>query len=313
MRWSYSSSRSFRQCQRQWFYKNVAASAKAKDPLRRRAYLLGKLKSISAWRGQIVDDVISGTIIPCVNRNTTITLNEAKRRARVLFDKQLEFGRSHPIDDPDLRVSDEGERFVLFHTMEYEGELPVQEIDSAWNEIETALGNLFVLGDMKNLLKDSDYIIAQRALQFSLMDRVSVLAYPDLIAFRNGAPPTIIDWKVHAFGQNDAWLQLAIYAIALSRCTPHKDFPEGFAIEPTDCQLFEAQLLTNVVRKHDLDEDQLTDAEEYIIESAYEMTCLTEGKKYAELDIDRFRPAVYSESCQRCAFRKICWEGQHVH
>ena len=59
MRWSYSSSRSFKQCQKQWFFKNVVASAKSKDPFRRRAYMLSKLQSISAWRGKIVDDVIS--------------------------------------------------------------------------------------------------------------------------------------------------------------------------------------------------------------------------------------------------------------
>jgi hypothetical protein len=289
------------------------ASAKAKDPLRRRAYMLGKLNSISAWRGKIVDEVISSAIIPCINRNSTITLKDAKRRARALFDKQLAFARSHPIEESGLRVSAEGDRFALFHAMEYGGRIPEEEIKTAWNEIETALGNLFVLGDMKDLLKGSDYIIAQRAIQFPLMDDVSVLAYPDLIAFRTGSPPVIVDWKVHAFGLNDAWLQLAIYAIALSRSNPHKDFPEGFSVGPTDSKLFEAQLLTNVVREHVLDEDHIIDAEEYIIESAYEMTCLTEGKKYKELDIDRFRPAAYPELCQRCAFRAICWEGQHVH
>ena len=40
MGWSYSASRSFRQCQRQWYFKNVAASARAKYPFRKRAYLL---------------------------------------------------------------------------------------------------------------------------------------------------------------------------------------------------------------------------------------------------------------------------------
>ena len=198
--------------------------------------------------------------------------------------------------------------------MEYDGAIPEQEIDIAWQEIEKALANLFVLGDIKTLLKSSGYIVAQRALQFSLMDDVNVLAYPDLIAFRNDAAPIIVDWKVHTFGQNDAWLQLAIYAIALSKCKSHKDFPPQFAIKATQANLYEAQLLTNVVREYRLDEDHVTEAEEYMIGSAYyEMSCLTDGRDYGNLDIADFHPAIHAESCQRCAFRAICWESQHVH
>jgi hypothetical protein len=49
--WSISDSKTFRRCQRQWFYKSIAGNAKAADPVRHRLYLLSKLQSISAWRG----------------------------------------------------------------------------------------------------------------------------------------------------------------------------------------------------------------------------------------------------------------------
>lgn len=145
------------------------------------------------------------------------------------------------------------------------------------------------------------------------MDDVTVLAYPDAIVFRRDDPPAIIDWKVHAFGTNDAWLQLAIYAIALSRCKPHVDFPSGFRTQPQELALYEVQLLTNVVRKHSLDKEQIVEAEEYMISSAYEIACLTEGKKQADLNVEDFRTSVYEETCQRCAFRAICWEKSHVY
>ena len=313
MRWSYSASRSFRQCQRQWYFKNAVSSARAKDSFRKRAYLLGKLQSISAWRGRIVDDVISNTIIPNLNRGFCLTLKEAKRRARDLFNRQLTYARSHPITDLTLQVSKEGDDFAVFHQMEYEGELLEYEIQRAWCEIETALANLFSLDDIKYILKSSDYIVSQRALQFALMDDVTVLAYPDAIAFRRNASPVIIDWKVHAFGTNDAWLQLAVYAIALSRCKPHADFPDGFELQPQESTLYEVQLLTNMVRQHSLEEEQIIEAEEYMIGSAYEIACLTEGKKYADLSVDDFRSAVHAKTCERCAFRAICWEESHVH
>lgn len=313
MRWSYSASRSFRQCQRQWFFKNVAADARTKDLFRRRAYLLGKLRSISAWRGAIVDDVISKTLIPNLNRGFCITLADAKARARSLFNRQLAYARRHPITDLSLQVSKEGDDFAVFHAMEYEDTLQEHEIERAWYEVETALTNLFRSDAVKYLLKSSDYIVPQRAIQFRLMDSVSVLAYPDAIAFRDASPPAIIDWKVHTFGTNDAWLQLAIYAIALSRCKPHRDFPSGFEIQPREIALYEVQLLTNVVREHSLGEEQIIEAEEYMISSACDIACLTEGRKYADLSVDDFRSAVHAETCERCAFRAICWEESHAH
>ena len=114
MRWSYSASRSFRQCQRQWFFKNVVASAIAKDPFRKRAYLLSKLQSISAWRGKIVDEVISNSIIPDLNRRNCVTLRDAKNRARRLFDRQLAYARRHPITNLDLQVFQRRRRFRGF-------------------------------------------------------------------------------------------------------------------------------------------------------------------------------------------------------
>ena len=60
MIWSISESKTFKRCQRQWYFKNCVASALAKkDPIRREAYLLSKLQTISGWRGQIVDSVLS--------------------------------------------------------------------------------------------------------------------------------------------------------------------------------------------------------------------------------------------------------------
>jgi hypothetical protein len=156
MRWSYSASRSFRQCQRQWFFKNIVASARSSEPVRRRAYLLSKLQSVSAWRGKVVDEVISKTLIPSLNRRDTPTLKVVRQRARDLFDGQLDFALRHPINDPDLRVSDEGEDFTLLYGMEYRQPPTEQEIEQAWTEIEQALANLYKMSSIREALKSAD-------------------------------------------------------------------------------------------------------------------------------------------------------------
>jgi hypothetical protein len=312
MRWSYSASRTFRQCQRSWYFKNAMASARANDAHRRRAYRLSKLRTLSAWRGQIVDDAISTLIVPALNRRRTVTLRDVKNWARERFDRQLAFALKHPINDPDLDVSAAGDAFTLFFEMEYGVTPTAEDIGKAWSEIESALTNLYAMDEVKSALKSADYVIAQRRLQYGLMDGINVAASPDAIAFRPNAAPAIIDWKVHVFGQNDAWLQLAIYALALSRAK-HRDFPAHAACEPKDVVLLEAQLLTGSLREHRVEQDQIDEAEEYIIASACEISALVDGRKYPELKPDEFRAAAYAETCQRCSFRSICWEGSNVH
>ena len=54
-------------------------------------------------------------------------------------------------------------------------------------------------------------------------------------------------------GTKDYWLQLVTYALALTRCTVHRDFARVFqGCEPTEIRLAEVQLLTNRVRDHSL-------------------------------------------------------------
>jgi hypothetical protein len=69
MVWSISSDKTFRRCQRQWFYGQVFGNANArKEPLRYEAYLLSKLQSLSAIRGQAVDDALSERLVPALQR-----------------------------------------------------------------------------------------------------------------------------------------------------------------------------------------------------------------------------------------------------
>jgi len=88
--------------------------------------------------------------------------------------------------------------------------------------------------DFWDLLWAASRCIAQRPLQFVSFG-VKVKAIPDLIAFYADAPPLIIDWKVHARGSYGYRSQLALYALALARCRPHRDFSSPSRIgDPTD-------------------------------------------------------------------------------
>jgi len=103
--------------------------------------------------------------------------------------------------------------------------------------------------------------------------------------------------------------QLALYAIALKRCKPHKDFPsllENF--EEKDICLIEAQLLTNQQRKYVLAEQDIIQTQNYMSESITQMQ-LAEGENPKNTVPEDYPTTNYPEACLICSYRKICWEA----
>jgi hypothetical protein len=138
---------------------------------------------------------------------------------------------------------------------------------------------------------------------------MTVRAVPDVVAFFDDGPPLIVDWKVHIFGLQEAWTQLATYALALMRCTPHNDFPSSLSRwGAKDVRLAEAQLLTNQLRRYSLSDEDVDRADAYIAESVIRMLLATEGRKGKELRPSDFPVAASPDACQRCPFRRLCWE-----
>ena len=266
MRWSFSSARMFRQCQRSWFFKTCFASSGAKDPDRREAYVLSKLQSVSGWRGKLVDQIISQEIIEGLRRGQRITKSQLLAHAKSNFDRDREIALRHRIREPGLNPVQYGS-LTAFRAIEYGESVSDEEMTQAWQDIETAINNLFNMERLRSALKDATYVIAQRSLQFEFAG-VTVMAVPDVLAFYPAEPPLIVDWKVHAYGSRDYRLQLALYAVALTRCTPHRDFPPLLAsFAPTDIRLIEAQLLTGMEHEYVLTTEDLDDLEDYVAAS----------------------------------------------
>jgi len=296
----------FRRCPRQWYYKNIVASAIAKDQHRRKIYLLGKLQSVSAWRGQIVDRLISVVIVNRLRKGQKITLEEAKRLAHEQFSRDLSFARSHnDLKDVNASLHD----FVALRELYYRESIQDRDLELALSEIDLALSNLFNMQEIKSVLKEASLLVSQRTLVFHHCG-TSVRAVPDLIVFSNGRAPLIVDWKVHSFGIQEAWLQLAVYAMALTRCRPHKDFPSNIkTFEPKDTELVEAQLLTGNTRRYHLEGDEVERAEAYIAESVDEIELAIAGRKYQELSDEDFGVTNFASTCKGCGFREICWSA----
>jgi len=312
--WSVSTAKMFERCQRQWFFKTKLANARAKDWERQRAYRLSKLQSVSAWRGNVVDQALSREVIPALERGWPISADRVIHSALARFDRQLQIARAHRIMDPEVKPSDFGDDLAAFHCLEYGGIVDENEILRARDEVVTALRTFFGMEDLIARLRAADRLITQRALSFAHSD-TTVRAVPDVIAFFASAPPSIIDWKVHAFGWRDAWLQLVVYATALTRCKPHRDFPIATdSYEVTDVELLEVQLLTGTIRQHALEARQIAEADAYIARTteAMDLAVGVVNGKAAALEPKTFPATLYPGVCGRCPYRSLCWETEKL-
>jgi hypothetical protein len=314
MIWSFSASKQFLRCQRQWYFKNFVASPQAKrEPIRKEAYLLSKLDSVFAWRGKVVDKVITEYVVPPLHFDGPLNKQHVLQQGRNLFERQLAFAKADRLREPGMVVSRAGDDFAALRDIETEGKVSESLIARAWDDVETALLNLLAMEDLIEDLRTARALVAQRPLSFALdgptSRSIAVKAFPDLISFFDDRAPLIVDWKVHAFGRVDYRLQLVCYALALTRCKPHSDFPASLSqYSPTDIDLLEVQLLTNRQRAYKLREDDVYEFEAYVAETATLMELAVSTSEDDILTPWDLPVARYPEACASCPFPKICWE-----
>jgi hypothetical protein len=267
---------------------------------------LSKLVNLKAWRGKIVDDVISTLVIPAVNRRTPIALESARQAAYGKFNQHRTLGmRPNGIAQA---VGKTDKTFAGFLEVEHGKQIADQDFDKAWLEIDQALRGFFANRYLWKMLQEASVAKAQCFLPFS-HDGASVTANPDVLCFYSGKAPLIIDWKVQSNPIGNYWLQLATYAIALTRCKPQPGWPAlPSGITPSDVNLAEVQLLTGVLRTHTVTRDEVEEIEELITCSTAEMALACMGRAHKDLRAEDFPTARSPSTCQYCPFMKPCWE-----
>jgi hypothetical protein len=313
MKWSINRSKVFQKCQRKWYFSEIVAQPKAKEGIRREAYVLKQLKSIYAWRGSLVDTIIHKLITPSLLHHRLPDETEVLEYAKRLVKSQISFAREQKHKHLGVTKSSSGDNYCALYDLEYDGKLDDELLKVAEEDIALSLRNLLHSDFIDRIAKDNKYVISQRNLSYRCYD-VNVVCIPDMIVFFEDKPPLIIDWKVHAFGNSDAWLQLGIYSVALSNVTPHKDFPENFvktAKDASQINLLEFQLLKNVQRKYSITDDDVLDIEDYIFKSITQMKNLVNGRDYNDLDASLFLTAHNPQICTKCSFKKLCLRNEN--
>jgi hypothetical protein len=277
--------------------------------MRKEAFFLGKLSNLRAWRGKLVDQVVTRFIIPRLKKHEWIDQQAVLNYANDLIQNQLQFGRAKSYRNNVTSSFRNGPHYCAFFELEYGSLLSGDAIQKCVNEINTSLRNLLNSELIKRISEDGLHIIAQRILKLEFSGS-TVNCTPDLIVFFKFAPPAVIDWKVETPTYKDHWLQLGLYGLVLSRVGPHKDFPVEFCSvlrDPRNIELLEFQLLNNRVYNYKITTEDITNIENFIYSSATQMVRFLNGNSVVDPHV--LPSTKNSETCLSCNFRKLCWKG----
>jgi nitroreductase len=66
--WSVSTTKLFQSCPRKYYYQQILAKGDPEDPRTRESAELKQLNNLYAWRGSLVDGVISRFVVPKINK-----------------------------------------------------------------------------------------------------------------------------------------------------------------------------------------------------------------------------------------------------
>lgn len=307
MSWSFSQYITFKECPRKWYFAYKLANPLAtKEPIRKEAFHLKQLKTIDAWRGIIVDKIISEKVIPSVGGGSPISLGESVVEARKCFDDQLAFAKERKWRESGVTKSGEDDYAVLW---ELETGQDINEpLERAWSEIEAALTNFYRMTELWDLFESATHLKPQEQIGFRQYG-IYVTCKPDLLILYKDADPILVDWKVHRYGIKDYRQQLALYALALTQSPLPKKYPMELAgVFPTDIRLREVQLLTEYIYSYDLVESEVNEIKSIIGTSSRKMELLIadEDDDFTYLDVPTTE---FAEKCQKCPFQTICWEN----
>ena len=300
MRWSFSASRSFARCPRQFYYGQIAAyHSSKKDPLRREAFLLKQRKSLPLWRGNLVHHAIERFVVPAWQERLRPNWEDVIARMRAIADEQLEFSAAGRYRETGMTKSKAGQAYCALVGHGPGETLLDSDVHSALETAERALRNLAVMTDLHADITAHRPLFSELRVPVNY-DGVSINAQIDLLYFRQYGRPTIIEWKTYEGTVGDSELQGALYAWAL------QNHPKWRVEQPEAVRILEVQLLRSLVIPHSVSSDSLATLEDTIYRSLCNIRAVAGDAKYATVDISDFPFAQNPNNCAFCPFQTLC-------
>ncbi len=302
IKWSFSTERCFRKCQRLYFFREIAASPKAKDPLRHEAYIRKQLKTVEQWRGLVVHRGIELFVVPSLKERGAVDWGKAVDGTTSLAKRQLVFSAARRYRDPGMTKTAAGDDYAALLADDMGEGMPAGDAEDATDIIRQSILWLSEMRDFWDRVPRRGQLWAELPIHVTY-DGARIKVQLDLLFFQADGRPSIVDWKVYdGVSGSDGLLQTSLYAWALCRSGKWR------VTNIADCELVEAQLLRGEVLCYHPTVEQSKELEDRIYRSLCEMRPLHAETKFNIRNIDEYDFAQNPNSCAYCVYRSMCRE-----
>lgn len=303
MKWSLSSHRAFRTCQRRYFFKYIAAHHAAKrDPIRREAFLLSQGKHLSTWQGLVVHQAIKEFLVPYLQRNASIDWNTVLESALRMARSQFNFSQQRRLREPGMTKAKFPRDYCSLMPHDQGGIIPSKQAEGVLQTIQVCVENLARMEGLLNYIQHRRFYLAETPISVKY-DGARVQVVPDLLFTRGYGQISIVDWKVeqdHSRGDHE--LQTSLYAWVLYNSD------KWHIRSPEDIELIEVQLLQKTTRHHKCSAERFQELGDRIFKSIHEIRALCHSHKYQNQNLLDYEFANNHNTCTYCAFNPLCKE-----
>ena len=243
-RWSFSTDKLFRRCQRQFYFREIAAHHSQKESWRREAFVLKQLKTLELWRGTVIHEGIQHYVVPALKKGDALDWGLLTQQTIQRAKAQLVFSEQKRYREAGISKT-KHEDFCALVPHESGTGVSGEEFEAVCNEIRMAFQRLEGLTDIWRPLSGRKDCEAEKQIWVEF-DDVNIMVQIDLLFARSLGHPTIIDWKSYELGgDTDARLQTVLYGWALWKSKLFDDLHS-----PENIELLECQVQDGVVIKH---------------------------------------------------------------
>jgi PD-(D/E)XK nuclease superfamily len=297
--WSFSTDKLFRRCQRQFFFRQIAAHASASEDWRREAFILRQVKTLELWRGALIHEGIEHFLIPALRSGGTLPWDEIIARTVQRGRDQLSFSERRRYREPGI-VKGRCPDFCALAPHEAGEAVSSEDFETVCVAIRTAFERLSSLTQLWERFGEQHYWEAEVPLCVKRQD-VSIKVQIDVLLERSPHQLTIVDWKSYDVGgDTDARLQTALYAWVVWRSKQYR------VRCPEDIELLECQVQHGTLIEHECSREVFDELEDYIYRSVQRIFSLCQSKKLAETRLEDFAFTDNPNNCEHCTVRPLC-------
>ncbi len=299
MTWSFSRSRLFCECRRAYYYHYYGSWGgwePSAEELTRHVYILKNIRSIDAWIGDIVHQVIKWVLESKVGDNTTlftegrdIPYDEANAAVKKLLMKTWEQSRSKAWKS---KVKDNLNLFEHY----YRCELGRNQLKVKLEKVRKSIDNFYHTG----LLEIFSKLPRENFLRIDQLDSfdfegVKVFAVPDF-AVSEGGEYFLYDWKTGKQNEKDIW-QLSCYQYY----AVNKWEVSAEKVKIVPVYLTQEETLPSPIKALELEK-----VKDYIHQSLKKMRDILIDPKENIADINNCPETTETWRCKNCKFQEIC-------